>query len=565
MPQSFATVMIVAVLHGRKHFLLGADFRWSCRPIASPSPRRARSAATTSPPASMPPRRRPASSSASRRCSASCRGAWLRVCPERRSCAKPNGSCWRGSPAAGRSYRGGAGWRGGKGPDSELAQSGEFDVPRDRPTPGTQRMRRHRPPHSRARAACCTIFLQSSSLRRFLSELHAALKMAMYRSRRPPTWRPQVPSAGCRNSGSRSAFGCGLILEAIMVLKARNTEDSNSKKVGREQLGYSPLIKVINCLSLIWLLAAAATSGWPSDAFAQQPEPHSQYAVKFVCGQPPPQAASLIVIPGQYLTSINIHNPSTEPVEYRWKTAQALDMADGRISPWVYGTTGPDGAQTFVCRRYVQGMSGNPPFDGFFVIESRLPLDVTAVYTAAPAGQGVSSIHVDKIAARPVDNKCQRNAPIDLSIYKFWTIATGDALEVPPNATIIGAWDSTRRWMAYAADGVSPATGGPDFIYQLDFCSCSSQGGTLTGDVKSDDGASGNVTNPIGTLTMSSIFAYTQGNFGPGIPTQFTPTTLVGGGNGRIQVTVNDAPGSYTGVSFSGSLILSYGHSGRCR
>src|SRR5207247_2884829 len=108
---------------------------------------------------------------------------------------------------------------------------------------------------------------------------------------------------------------------------------------------------------------------------------------------------------------------------YRFKTAQAQLAADGPISPFNYGTTGPDGAQVFVCGRHI--VMGAGLTDGFFVIESRLPLDVTAVYTAADVNAGVSSIHVDTFAARAVPNACRQNLDIDLSTPWNWVLATG--------------------------------------------------------------------------------------------------------------------------------------------
>lgn len=317
----------------------------------------------------------------------------------------------------------------------------------------------------------------------------------------------------------------------------------------------------------MWLLVAAA-GGWPGEAFAQSderkyipvPAPHSQYAVKFVCGQTGP-GAPVLVVRGQYLTAVNIHNPANEIVEYRFKTAQAQLAADGPISPFTYGTTGPDGAQVFVCGRHIVAAPGLT--DGFFVIESRLPLDVTAVYTAGDLNAGVSSIHVDKIDARAVPNLCRQNVYIDLSNPANWTIATGGtAVQVP--AGTIGAWDPNRTWMSYLATG-TPS--GATFTYRLDFCSCSSQGGTVTGDVKSDNTSGGTFAPPGAAATFGFTVGGT-GNFGgsqlavPIVPT--AAQNFTGGGTGSIVATVQNQGGP-TGVSFLGAVNLKYGYPGRCQ
>ena len=355
-----------------------------------------------------------------------------------------------------------------------------------------------------------------------------------------------------------------------MALKARGPEGRDIGKGGREQLGYSPLIKVINWVSLIWVLLAAAASGWPSDAFAQRPEPHYQYAVKFVCGQSSPPDPTLIVVPGQYLTAINIHNPANEIVEYRFKTAQAQFASnDGPISPFIYATTGPDGAQVFVCRRIVANMPPGPLHDGFFVIESRLPLDVTAVYTAAPVNAGVSSIHVDKIAARRVPNLCQQDIDIDLSRPQHWAIPSlpGNAVQVT-DPTPLSAWAPGRTWMSYAADGQPPGT---LFPYRLDFCSCSPQGGTMFGTVQSDNASTGDFNRPPPNLPIPNSFTPLitgTGNFGlnasmGNVPVQitaFSNSIFAGGGSGSIIVRVQNDIGTYHGVSFFGTLHLVYGH-----
>ena len=323
-------------------------------------------------------------------------------------------------------------------------------------------------------------------------------------------------------------------------------------------------------------LGASLLGGWPSLVFAQVlpgpvlpgpanpvpvpgiPIPQAQYAVKFVCGGA--DVSSGIAVRGWYMTAINIHNPTKETVEYRFKTALAGYAADGPISSFTYGTTGPDGAQVFVCGSHIKtDFATTAPVDGFFVIESRLPLDVTAVYTSADNAFIPKSLsfHVNKIEASVIPNLCQKDLDIDISSPAMWKRPSGALINQVPAANVSAlAWDAARTWMSYSPSG--NVVQGQSYVYQLNFCSCSSQGGTLNGDVKSDDASTGVLNRP--ATGQSSIFNVPSSTAPPVTMSQ----TFQGGGNGSIVATVQN-PTNPTGISFTGALNLNYGHAGLCK
>ena len=264
--------------------------------------------------------------------------------------------------------------------------------------------------------------------------------------------------------------------------------------------------------------------------------------------------ARLVLDCNQYSQSTN------ETVEYRFKTAMAGLGVDGAISPFTYGSTGPDGAQVFACGTHIKlDLATTQPADGFFVIELRLPLDVTAVYSSADNAfmpQSLS-LHVNKIDARAIPNLCQKDLDIDISSPAMWKRPTGALISQVPAANVSAlGWDATRTWLSYSPAGNSVQ--GQSYVYQLNFCSCSSQGGTLNGDVKSDDASTG-LLNPPAT-GPSPIFAVPNSTAPPVAMNQ----SFQGGGNGSIVATVQN-PTNPTGISFTGTLNLSYGHAGRCR
>jgi hypothetical protein len=116
------------------------------------------------------------------------------------------------------------------------------------------------------------------------------------------------------------------------------------------------------------------------------------YAVKFLCGtiphsdadpqQPPPGAP---LVPGTYLTAVNIHNPQGKEVRFRKKAVIANPQGQprGRIGQLVDESLKPDEALEVDCDNIKQ-LLGAPTagfMKGFVVILSPVELDVVGVYT----------------------------------------------------------------------------------------------------------------------------------------------------------------------------------------
>jgi hypothetical protein len=131
-----------------------------------------------------------------------------------------------------------------------------------------------------------------------------------------------------------------------------------------------------------------------------------QYAAKFVCGKASDEQMKLFnFAPGQYFTTINVHNPArNEAVKYQKKFALAESSEKaGRISEWFKGELKADEAMQIDCRNIYAHTNTQPGsfVEGFVVIE--LPptqeLDVVGVYTAA-GNAGVSAMHMERVAGR---------------------------------------------------------------------------------------------------------------------------------------------------------------------
>lgn len=130
-----------------------------------------------------------------------------------------------------------------------------------------------------------------------------------------------------------------------------------------------------------------------------------QYAVKFVCGDPEPRGVPLPR--GRYATAINIHNPHLElAVRFRFKVAEALPkLRPGPITAFQDVELPADGAAEIDCPLILERLDETVFAKGFVVIQSRRPLDVVAVHTAAATpGRGgeVVSLDVEEVEPRIV-------------------------------------------------------------------------------------------------------------------------------------------------------------------
>jgi hypothetical protein len=286
-------------------------------------------------------------------------------------------------------------------------------------------------------------------------------------------------------------------------------------------------------------------------------ETDSQYAAKFVCGPPP----SSLVEPGDYRTTINIHNPQYQTVDFRYKVALAGLHTDGTKSGFVFSRIGPDGAQAFDCD-YIRSLSGAAGLiDGFFVIESKLPLDVLGYYTGTNTAQLATAIHIEKYAARAVPARnplCTPNLAINLANVSNWVMANNS--QAVAVSTPNSAWDPGRPWMSYVSNGYAGEN--KAFTYQLDFCSCTEGRVQVAGNAKSDDSSNGSLVVSGGAQQVLNIPGF--GNFGPLLPAAPVTGNSTNVGTGYIEITVNNAGGP-TALSLTGSLVLGDGYLGACQ
>jgi len=131
-----------------------------------------------------------------------------------------------------------------------------------------------------------------------------------------------------------------------------------------------------------------------------------QYAVKFLCTSniPGTSQTTTSLLPGSYVTVVNIHNPNPDVAGFRMKLAvsTSTEIDPPLISNFIKEKLRPDQATKVDCSRIREfGLQLIHGFEGFLVIESTLSLDVVAVYTAAKNGSpGVDSMEVEYIRER---------------------------------------------------------------------------------------------------------------------------------------------------------------------
>jgi hypothetical protein len=285
---------------------------------------------------------------------------------------------------------------------------------------------------------------------------------------------------------------------------------------------------------------------------------------KFVCGSNPSGFSfippSTLVALADYKTAINVHNPNNAAIPFRYKVAFVKLYQDGDISGFGNSTIGPDAAQAFDCNLFPTLF--NPVligvvFDGFFVIESDLPLDVVGYYSANHNG---IAIHLEKSRERDMSRSplCRQNLHADLSVAGNWLRSDGNpAVPVPPFITPgfpMYSWDSNRLWMSYGKPYLNAPAG--YYSYELKFCSCSQSSVTVNGTIKSDDAATASL-NSLSVITFSPSFAQSS-------PAASMTGTMTFAGQGSLIVIVHNSSGP-TGLSVTGILNLADGYLGACK
>lgn len=131
-----------------------------------------------------------------------------------------------------------------------------------------------------------------------------------------------------------------------------------------------------------------------------------QYAAKFVCGRTGhAEASNLNFAPGQYFSTINVHNPTLgATIQFQKKFALALAGENaGKIYGWFPAALKADQAMQIDCYNIYKHLGLGPGnfIEGFVVIQlvPDQELDVEGVYTAA-GNAGVSTMHMERVAGR---------------------------------------------------------------------------------------------------------------------------------------------------------------------
>ncbi len=128
-----------------------------------------------------------------------------------------------------------------------------------------------------------------------------------------------------------------------------------------------------------------------------------QYATKFICGK----SAGEVVAPGIYFTAVNVHNPTHTKIPFRVKMAVAFPgLKPGPVSEFHDAEVGPDEALEIDCpdifnpEIFKHAEAKADFLKGFVVIESKVELDVVAVYTAAGSEGQVETLHTERVPPR---------------------------------------------------------------------------------------------------------------------------------------------------------------------
>jgi hypothetical protein len=126
-----------------------------------------------------------------------------------------------------------------------------------------------------------------------------------------------------------------------------------------------------------------------------------QYAAKFLCTAniPGTSQTTSSLLPGVYVTVVNIHNSANRTARIRKKLAITTPP---EISKFILDTLAADEAVKVDCEQVTHdyGIVFIHGVEGFLVIESTESLDVIAVYTAGHRGSEVESIDVERVTER---------------------------------------------------------------------------------------------------------------------------------------------------------------------
>ena len=146
--------------------------------------------------------------------------------------------------------------------------------------------------------------------------------------------------------------------------------------------------------SLFVILGAGLLVLLPVLCGAQGVAPYT-YAVKFVCGE----GDGKILSKAYYKTAINVCNPTDTKMGFRKKFSVALPKETaGPVSDFVEGRLGPYESLEIDCPDIRNHLKLDWEFlKGFVIIESKVKLNIVAVYTVADLDGEVKSIDVEQV------------------------------------------------------------------------------------------------------------------------------------------------------------------------
>ena len=160
-----------------------------------------------------------------------------------------------------------------------------------------------------------------------------------------------------------------------------------------------------------------------------------EYAAKVVCGVPAESRAGPVAR-GSYSTTINIHNPGTQPATFFKKVAFTRPpdtQKPGEVRPVAEDMLRYDEALAADCPDLWRRLFDiEPPgrfFEGFLIIQSDASLDVSAVYTTTAVDEnGTPTVH-SSIDVEQIEERLPRD---DLDVAK-----SADVLEFPISDTFL--------------------------------------------------------------------------------------------------------------------------------
>lgn len=141
------------------------------------------------------------------------------------------------------------------------------------------------------------------------------------------------------------------------------------------------------------LESVAMIAMFAGPAQAQQPTLPYQYSAKIVCGS---QREMQGVVPQAYMTTVNVHNPS-DSLAIFFKTLLVTLPPGGQrpvppSRPTFTDTLRPQFGLATDCADLRKRYPNTPAFfEGFVLLQSRISLDVVAVYTVPG---GIDVVHV---------------------------------------------------------------------------------------------------------------------------------------------------------------------------